>query len=156
MIRVRLTSEPDGSTCLESPYDRTFVDGLKFAVDYGGRQWDASRKRWIISALYTDILLNFLRSYQAHVQDDREGQGPVVAVPPMPDDLRQAFDALYLAYAAPLCVAEASYRALVKYVHPDVGGVADKFHKISGAIAVVRRYLDPEPEDLQDDSGIPF
>ena len=156
MIRVRLTTEPDGSTCLESPYDRTFVENFKRAVDSGGRQWDASRKRWIISVLYTDVLLAFLRSCQAQVHDDREGHGPVMAVPPMPEDLRLAFDALYLAYAAPLCVAEASYRALVKYVHPDVGGMATEFHRVSDAIGVIRHYLDPPPEETADDDDIPF
>jgi hypothetical protein len=68
MIRVRLTLEPDGATCLESPYDPVLVDGLKRAVDYGGRQWDAGRKRWIISALYTDDLVRFLTAFGAQIQ----------------------------------------------------------------------------------------
>lgn len=160
MIRVRLTLEPDGAVCLESPYDRTFVDGLKLAIDYGGRQWDPQRKKWLVSALYVDVLEDFLQRVGAQVQDDRgappAGSGAVVPPPPMPTDLREAFNALFLAYAAPLCVAEASYKALAKYFHPDVGGHVDDFHGVNDAIAIVRKYLNPKPEPMHDDTDIPF
>jgi hypothetical protein len=158
MIRVRLTLEPDGATCLESPYDPVLVDGLKRAVEYSGRQWDASRKRWIISALYADDLVRFLTDFGAQIQDDRApAPTAVMAPPPMPPDLKEAFDALFLAYTAPLCVAEASHKALVKYHHPDHGGAVEDFHVISDAIAVIRHYLDPKPEEQEDDDAeLPF
>lgn len=149
-MRARLTSEPDDRICLESGYDPTFVDRLKAAIPYGGREWSPDRKRWLISALYAAELLDFLKSWGAQVQDDRATADTPVAVPPMPDDLRAAYDALHLAYTAPLCVAEASYRALVKYYHPDIGGNADDFCRVGDAIATIRSYLDPKIE------GIPF
>jgi hypothetical protein len=71
-----------------------------------------------------------------------------VAAPPMPEDLREAFDALYLAYSAPLCVAEGSYRALSKYFHPDKGGDVAQFHQVNDAIAIIRHYLDPQDETI--------
>jgi hypothetical protein len=155
-MRVRLTNEPDGAICLESPYDRAFVDSLKQVIEYGGRQWDSQRKRWIISALYTTDLLAFLQRHGVQVQDDRDviPDQSLTAAPPMPDDLRQAFDVLYLAYTAPLCVAESSFKALVKYFHPDKGGDTEEFHKVNDAIIVIRRYLDPPQETMDDD--IPF
>ena len=70
-MRVRLTLEEDGAVCLESPYDPGFVEGLKRAIDYGGRQWNPGRKRWIVSALYTEELLRFLTHVGAQIQDDR-------------------------------------------------------------------------------------
>jgi hypothetical protein len=159
-MRVRLTSEPNGAICLESPYDRTFVEGLKRALDYGGRAWDPGRKRWIVSALYAEALLQYLHAVGASIQDDREGEGShaVAALPPMPADLKEAFDALFLAYTAPLCVAEGSYRALSKYFHPDKGGNQTDFHRVNDAIDIVRKYLDPQPETIYDpnDEDIPF
>jgi hypothetical protein len=152
-MRVRLTTDPDDAVCLESPYDRDFVEALKRAIDSGGRQWDAQRKRWIISALYVVDLLQFLTQYGAQIQDDRPG--PVVPLPPMPDDLREAFEALTVAYVAPLCVAEAAFRALSKYYHPDRGGDPQEFHRVNDAIAVVRKYLDPRPEG-PDADNVPF
>jgi hypothetical protein len=154
-MRVRLTSEPDGAVCLESPYDPTFVEAFKRAVDYGGRQWVPERKRWVVSALYIDALVQFLQHWGAQVQDDRTPVMTLTAAPPMPDDLREAFDALFLAYTAPLCVAEGSFRALSKYYHPDRGGDAQQFHAVNDAIAVVRHYLDPRPED-RDADNVPF
>lgn len=156
-LRVRLTLEPDGATCLESPYERSFVEGLKQALDYGGRAWDATRKRWIVSALYADALVQYLESAGCSIQDDRTPvptAGAAVPLPAMPTDLREAFDVLYLQYTAPLCVAEGSWRALVKYYHPDVGGDVALFQSVTEAIQVVRHYLDLK--DDFDDSSIPF
>jgi hypothetical protein len=145
-MRVRLTLEPDDRICLESPYDAAFVESLKRALDYGGRQWEPTRRRWLISALYAEELLAFLRQYGCQIHDDRTPahSGMPTPLPPMPEDLRLAFDVLHLAYTAPLCVADASYRALSKYYHPDHGGDVTLFHAITDAIAVVRSHLDPK------------
>jgi|SRR4029077_336907 hypothetical protein len=156
MMLVRLTSEPDGGICLESRYDRTFVEGLKQALDYGGRAWDPERKRWIVSALYAEALLQYLHTVGASIQDDRESSTAVTPRPPMPADLKEAFDALYLAYTAPLCVAEGSYRALAKHFHSDKGGQDTDFHRIVDAIEIVRKYLDPQPDPVDPDEDIPF
>jgi hypothetical protein len=154
-MRVRLTSEPDNAVCLESPFDRDFVDQLKRAIDYGGRKWDPDRKRWIITALYVDVLLQFLQRHGVHVQDDRTPATSMAPLPPVPEDLREAFDALYLTYNAPLCAAEAVFRSLSKYYHPDHDGDPEQFHKVNDAIAVVRHYLDPRPEN-PDADAVPF
>jgi hypothetical protein len=154
-MRVRLTTDPDGAVCLESAYDRDFVEELKRAIDYGGRKWDPERKRWVITALYVDVLLQFLKQQGAHIQDDRTTGTSLTPVPPMPEDLREAFAVLHLATTAPLCVAEGSFKALSKYYHPDRGGDAEQFCAIGTAITIVRSYLDPRPEDA-DEGDVPF
>jgi hypothetical protein len=154
-MRVRLTTDDDGRICMESPYDTGLVACLKLAIPYDGRSWDPSRKRWLISMLYEAELLDVLQQCQADVRDDRASAGPLAAVPPMPPDLKEAFDALFLAYDAPLCVAEGSFRALSKYFHPDRGGDPEAFHHVNDAINIVRKYLDPKPESTDDDH-LPF
>lgn len=154
-MRVRLTTDHDGGICLESPFDRTFVDGLKQAIDYGGRSWDPQRKRWLISALYVTELLHYLHQVGVEVQDDREGGQAVTHVPPMPEDLKEAFDALHLQYTAPLGAAEACYKFFARHWHPDAGGNAEDFHKVNDAIAIIRKYLNPPVEDGTNDD-IPF
>jgi hypothetical protein len=140
---------------MESPYDRDFVEGLKLHIDYGGRSWDPARKRWIVSALYTDVLLRYLTQVGAQVQDDRAPQAQALAaVPAMPAELKTAFDDLHLAYTAPLGAAEAVYKFFARHWHPDVGGNQDDFCRINDAIQVIRRYLDPKDDDL--DADIPF
>lgn len=159
-MRVRLTTEPDGRTCLESPYDRAFVDDLKQIILWDGRSWEPGRKRWLLSALYVEDLLDYCQRKQVQVLDEREGmQGEScqASPPPMPDDLRQAFDVLYLAYTAPIVVAEASYKALAKIFHsdrPDYGD-AEKIVELNHAIATIRRYLVPPVVSYTDDD-IPF
>ena len=157
-MRVRLTTEPDDRICLESPFDAGLVAQLKGDIPYGGREWDGARKRWLISLLYVNDLLRILQSVHAEIQDDREGMRPdVMHIPPMPTDLREAFDALFLAYTAPLCVADASYKALAKYWHPDRGGASADFQRVNDAIQVIRAYLDPKPQEhSNNDDGLPF
>lgn len=156
-MRVRLTLEADDAICMESPYEARFVTEFKAALPWDGRTWQADRKRWIVSALYAVELLDFLQHYGAQIQDDRTPvptTGAAVILPPMPNDLREAFDILHLQYTAPLCVAEGSFKALVKYHHPDVGGEVALFHQVAEAIEVVRHYLNPK-DDFDDDT-IPF
>jgi hypothetical protein len=156
MLRARLTTDPDGRICVESPYDAGFVEALKRGIDYGGREWVPDRKRWLISVLYEPELLDILQTAGAQVTDDRAPATPPTAVMPqgpMPVELREAFETLYLAYTASLYVAEAVFRALAKVLHPDTGGNAEDFQRINWAITVIRRYLDPKPED---DTDVPF
>lgn len=143
-LRVRLSREPDDRIALQSPYDRAFVDGLKQAIPYAGRVWESERKLWVIWLLYETDLLTYLRNVGAQVQDDRTGAHTPVAVPAMPEDLRQAFDTLHLAYTAPLGAAEAVYRFWSKHTHPDLGGDVTLFHAVNDAIQTIRHYLDPQ------------
>lgn len=142
--QVRITIEPDGRLCLESPYDPGLVAVLKGDIAYGLREWHPGRKRWLISTLAEATLLRSLQAYGCQIDDAR--QGAALAADPyalMPDDLRQAFQRLYLAPDAPLLVAEVSYKALARVYHPDnqVYGNLDTMEALNDAIATVRRYL---------------
>lgn len=88
--------------------------------------------------------------------DDRSRETPdmVVPVPAMPEDLRQAFDTLTLAYTAPLELAEVAFRFYSKYYHPDKGGDEALFRQCNDAMAVIKSYLKPPHED--DLSDLPF
>ena len=158
-MRVRLTTEDDEACALETSFrDWDPVrERFKQTIPWDGRTWDASRKKWIVAALYIPDLLQFLQECGADIVDDRASAAPVEArVPPMPLDLKAAFDALFLAYTAPLCVAEGAYRALSKYWHPDKGGRPEDFHAVNDAIRVIRHYLDPQPQETFDDDDLPF
>lgn len=148
-MRARITTEPDGGLCLETSYQAAFVQALKTAIPWDRRTWDAARKRWSVSVLYADDLLRLLTDFHATVFDERcpHHEEALTVVPPMPPELRDAFDALFLAYTAPLCVAVAAYRALSQIHHPDHGGEAHQFRTVQTAIATIRQYLDPPTEE---------
>src|SRR5262249_37433254 len=126
------------------------------ALPVGCREWDPARKRWLVAAIVVDDLLEYLEDAGVDVLDDRPP--PPVPRPPMPVELQTAFDTLYLQYTAPLCVADAAYRALSKYFHPDKGGDAHDFNRVASAIKTVRFHLDPanQREEPIHDDDIPF
>jgi hypothetical protein len=154
-MRVRLTDATDGAVYLECPYREwnPVREAFKATIPYDGRAWDEGVKKWLIRALYVAELLTFLAQHGAQVQDDRQPAQTLEVRAPMPDDLRAAFAMLHLASTAPLCVAEASYKALARYYHPDVGGTAESFHAVNDAIRVIRHYLNPQEEPHDD---LPF
>jgi hypothetical protein len=154
-LRVRLSTEPEDRIALQSPYDRAFVDGLKAAIPYAARAWDAARKVWIIWPLYEQDLLDYLRSVSAQVQDNRESAHAPSQVPAMPADLAQAFATLHLAPTAPLGAADAVFKFWAKHAHPDVGGDPAQFRAAGDAIQIIRRYLDPQ-EMTDDTDPLPF
>ena len=46
-----LLATPDGIAVI-TPYDKRFVDALKFEIPYADRQWHGPTKRWIVSPQY--------------------------------------------------------------------------------------------------------
>jgi hypothetical protein len=154
-LRVRLSTEPEDRIALQSPYDRAFVDGLKTAIPYAARAWDAERKVWLVWPLYQQELLDYLRAVGAQIQDDRhKADTPAhTAVPAMPEDLAQAFATLHLAPTAPLGAADAVFKFWSRHCHPDVGGDPALFRAANDAIQIIRRYLDPQEPD---DDDLPF
>ena len=154
-MRVRLTDAADGAVYLESPYHdwEPVREVFKAAIPYGGRTWEADVKKWRVGALYVSDLLALLSQWGAQVQDDRAPRPAGEGAVPMPDDLRAAFEALHLRPTAPLCVAESSFKALVKYYHPNKGGDVEDFHRVNKAMQVIKTYLDPQEEP---DDELPF
>lgn len=153
MPSARLTSDPDGQLVLESPYDPGFVGSLKDAVPHGYRVWDTQRKRWLLSPLYLDELRKVCGTYHLQLIDDRPEakMETALTISPyanMPDDLRDAFTCLTLAPAAPLCVAEAAYKALAKVFHPDNRATGDHetAARLVAAIETIRGYFAPQDD----------
>lgn len=143
-MRVRLTGEPDGAIALQASYRdwEPVLTRFKLDIPYDGRSWDATRKRWIVSALYTADLLAFLQQVGAQILDDRPMPVmPGTTIPAMPDDLKAAFDTLHVQYDAPLGVCEATYKFYAKHYHPDHHGDPEDFVAINDAITVIRHYL---------------
>lgn len=153
-LRVRLTSEPDERVCLESPYHQGLIEQLKATIPLGSREWHNDRKRWLVSALYVTDLLTLLHGLGAQVEDARVTAQTLAPVPAMPEDLKQGFDTLHLAYTAPLGLAEMAYKFWSRYVHPDMGGDVAQFHAVNDAITTIRHYL--TTKEQTDDHSVPF
>ena len=144
-MRIRLTDAADGRIAMESPYDANFLAQFKAAITWGGRAWDAASKRWLLSPLAVGELEDLCQREGITIIDARAVTAVMARDNPyalMPEDLKAGFATLYLAPNAPLCVAEASYKALAKVFHPDME-VGDEriMGDINNAIITIRRYL---------------
>ena len=146
-LTIHLSMDVDGRIALRSPYNARFVEQLKAAIAWDCREWDGQRKCWLLSPLALDPLLVLCAREQIGVKDDRSQPGgeSAEALSPyalMPEDLRASFVTLYLAPNAPLCVAEASFRALAKVFHPDFFvGEEEVMQRLNAAIHIIRGYL---------------
>jgi len=145
-MRIRLTDAKDGYAHMESPYDAAFVAQFKAAIPWAGRTWDTSSKRWLLTPLAIEALQDFCEQEGITIVDARAATELTARENPyalMPEDLKAGFATLYLAPNAPLCVAEASYKALARVFHPDNthAGDAGIMGDINNAISTIRRYL---------------
>ena len=149
-MRARLTEEPDGRLCLETPYHQALVAEIKL-LPYGMRVWDPERRRWLISALYAAEILSALAHYSFEVHDARDPaatamqpDGAALWAPAgMPADLSAAFYQLGLNGEAPLELAEHAWKWWLRWYHPDVNGTGEDAtaKKLNEAILTIRRYL---------------
>ena len=146
---VRLSDHPDGRVAMFSPYEPRFIASFKAALPWEGREWDKAGKRWLLQPPYVPDFLLLCRQEGIQVSDGRSVQAERTAredpYASMPGDLRGAFACLYLAPNAPLCVAEASHKALARVFHPDRPyGDTEIMERINDSITIVRRYFAPE------------
>ena len=145
-MQIRLTTADDGRVCMHSPYDPDFLTWFKAEVYYRYRSWNSEKKVW---HLEEDVVPSFLAACAAHnitVRDERSTANALLEQNPyasMPEDLRAAFACLYLAPNAPVCVAEASYKALAKVFHPDNAATGDTriMERIIDAIDTIKTYF---------------
>ncbi|MDR0804018.1 MAG: DnaJ domain-containing protein [Rickettsiales bacterium] len=68
--------------------------------------------------------------------------GRMPAQKSMPPAVADAYKVLELPATATLAAARAAYRRLAKLHHPDAGGDADKFTKITAAFGTVKTFLE--------------
>jgi hypothetical protein len=57
-----------GGTTFETPYNRDFVDDLKNNIAYSMRQWNPSKKRWVVAPEAADVARDIASQY-FHVAD---------------------------------------------------------------------------------------
>lgn len=73
---------------IESPYNPEFVQALKSAIPYSGRQWDGERRIWRFDRTYGDLVAALvLRFY---------GRNVSVPVPPRGNSVRRKFRVEYI------------------------------------------------------------
>lgn len=150
-MMVRLSDEPDGRVCVQFPYDPDFIRVFKDTVSYGERSWEPARKSWLLTSFGVEDLMTLCATHSVQVNDQRQMVPTGDPYASMPTELRTSFACLYLAPAAPLCVAEASHKALAKVFHPDMpDGDTAIMERINDAIACIRQYF------TTDEDSIPF
>ena len=149
-MNVVLIDGPPGTLAMRLPYDPAFVAVFKAALRSASRSWDSAARLWVVDLAVEPELLAFLHDYGATIIDKRANASSVTqqqtGVSPydqMPRELREAFVCLYLAPNAPLCVAEASYKALAKIFHPDNAqfGDIETMNRVNDAIKTVREFF---------------
>jgi hypothetical protein len=132
----------DGRLALKARYDPGLVDVIKTMIPSYDRTWDTVAKTWYLASEWGDGLIERLRELGMIVTDRRPPPSPpatavALAVPPA---LHEACVALHITPDAPVAVAEASFKALAKRYHPDVGGDTAIFQQLNDAIRVFKAF----------------
>ena len=155
-MQIRLTTADDGRVCMHSPYDPDFLAWFKAEIHYRDRSWDSEKRVWILENHVVSSFLVDCVAQKITVRDERTGADAPVTQNPyaaMPEDLRAAFACLYLAPNAPVCVAEASHKALAKVFHPDMPyGDHEIMERLNDALDTIQRYF----AQAEEEASIPF
>lgn len=115
----------DGKLELQFPYNKHVVEALKICVPSDRREWVPERKVWIVDFNYASPALRLVGNIYRDlvVTDLRQNR------PPRTESFQTSdpnYQRLYLLPNAPLCVIEASYRALARIHHPDAVPPGDR------------------------------
>ena len=120
-----------------APFDRYFIEQLKYAIPVGCRQWDAGSKSWLIGYGFAGIAVDLVRRFWPNAIIESP---PSPLRPPTPAQIDPDRAALFLLPNAPFEVVKAAYRALAKTNHPDrVGGDGSNMRKINDAFARIEQ-----------------
>jgi hypothetical protein len=131
-----------GAIEIRTPYHAEFVDALKLGIPSFFRSWNPDDKVWIVKSTYADQAIAIARLWFSPVEvfgkprsSGNEYRSSHNATPPPPprsgsDD---PFRTLYLINTAPPEVITASYRALSRKHHPDLGGDTATMQRINAA-----------------------
>jgi hypothetical protein len=136
---VILSLADDGRLALKSRYDPALVDVLKTMVPAFDRTWDTTTKTWYLDPVWAEGLIETLRGLGMTVTD-RRPPPPVVGAGAVSPALHEACVALHITPDAPVAVAEASFKALAKQHHPDVGGDTAVFQQLNAALATFKAF----------------
>jgi len=123
LTRAQITkSKRQGFVTVVSPYDKRYVENLKFSIPYPHRQWNVNDKTWDVSETYLEELIKLLKLYYDDVstdliQHESVNDNPFVEVLKLvaKDDLDKV------------------YKALAFAVHPDRGGTEESMKRLTEA-----------------------
>jgi hypothetical protein len=134
-----------------SPDEEWFCEALERikALPMKERAWKQAmyqgRGAWWLSRRALAEVGPYFANYQAMLAQVGEGtfrnswDSPLLVIPPQ---VLAAFAMLSLLPSAPLCVVQASYRALAKGTHPDYGGSEVKMKRLNAAYEVARTWAE--------------
>jgi hypothetical protein len=133
----------DGRLALKSRYDPGLVDVIKMMIPSCDRTWDTAAKTWYLAPEWGDGLIEALRECGMTVTDRRPPPSPPQAtVLAVASALQEACVVLHITPDAPVAVAEASFKALAKQHHPDVGGDTATFQHLNDALRTFKAFTE--------------
>lgn len=150
---ISVESNGPGELRIRTPFDRDYIDRMKFEISSNMRQWDVQEKVWIVQSSVFDEIHHLISeyfpghviliSYDAQAEIDRYHEKPPqarqgesshsIAISTGP------YAVLFINDSAPNCVVDAAYKALAKLYHPDCGGDSGSMSRINSAIASIKK-----------------
>jgi hypothetical protein len=137
---VVISLADDGRLALKCRYDPALVDVIKTMIPSYDRTWDTVAKTWYLASEWGDGLIERLRELGMIVTDRRPPPPSTTAPTVVSPALHEACLALYITPDAPVVVAEASFKALAKQHHPDVGGDTATFQALNDALQTFKAF----------------
>lgn len=127
---ARLVIEPDGRGRLTFPYDARLVAAIKADLPAWAREWDPLGRAWLITPSWIPDALAVVRQYAAVVTDE-PARPAYVPASTWAEQLHDRF---------PEHLRAATFRALLRVVHPDVGGDASITRELVSAFRSEQRW----------------
>lgn len=127
---IYATERDDGWWDLKSKYDATLVDAVR-QIPNGSRIWDADAKVWSIRDIYWPALATTLRSL-GHIVDEEA----------LPRAKRPSVDSTWAELmfdSIPERLHTATWKALQKALHPDIGGDPTAAQVLNDAYGALRK-----------------
>ena len=141
-IHALLLPYDDERFALKTPYDKDFVEALKWAIPVPYREWSPEKKTWHIYQEYDATVIDLVESRGGQALDKRPA---TVDAAVLPGPLQEACALLCVTAEAPLSVAEAAFKALARRHHPDVGGDTAMMQRLNSALATFKAFTEEIP-----------
>ena len=131
-----LSGSEKGWLKIITPYDKTFIDGIKQVLTPNERRYNPAEKCWVIREVVLEQIIPLLHL----CYPDFEIKTNIVDTTSEQDEESQLFAKLYLIKTAPENITKAVYRELVKSCHPDMIGKStnDTFIQIDQAYKKIK------------------
>lgn len=143
-----------GKLSVETPYNHSWVNAIKFCVPPSRREWVSHQGVWLFDLRYYDAVRTITEcmfgsgiidavGQKLEHQDvewlDKWQQYQNGYTPPPPRPKGDGpYDVLFVKPDAPMIVIQAAYRALANKYHPDKGGDEAKMQELTGAMNKIK------------------